>query len=440
MSKHVVSLVKYEKPLESLRRALDLCGGLSRVKATDKVFIKPNVVFWTKEAPFPKWGVITTSRVVQDMVALLAEQGVTDITIGEGLVSTGTEAKETAAHAFQTLGYQELAKRYGVKVVNTFERPFQEVEVGPGMKLSYNVDALQADVMVDLPVMKTHAQTMVSLGIKNLKGLIDVNSRKRCHSAEAERDLHFWVSHLAAPFPRLLTVLDGIYTAERGPGIDGTMHRANLLAASWDVLSADLVGTRLLGQNPAAVPHIVHYAARAGRPLDLSDVELAGERIEDHARPHEWTFPYNDDGSLPLALAKKGMAGVAFYKYDSSMCTYCSAINGVVLTSIAMAWRGQPWDDVEVLTGKMMNPRPGANKTILLGKCMYQAHKDNPAIKEMIPVKGCPPQPEKIVEALHQAGIMVDPNILLNIPRLPGQYMARYQGKPEFEEALFQVA
>ncbi len=47
---------------------------------------------------------------------------------------------------------------------------------------------------------------------------------------------------------------------------------------------------------------------------------------------------------------------------------------------------------------------------------------------------------EKIIEALHQAGVMVDPNILRNIDRLPGQYMQRYQGKPEFDEALFQVA
>jgi hypothetical protein len=139
-------------------------------------------------------------------------------------------------------------------------------------------------------------------------------------------------------------------------------------------------------------------------------------------------------------MAERGMSGVRFYKYDSTMCTYCSSINGVVLTSIAMAWKGQPWDEVEVLTGKKMSPRPGAKKTILLGKCMYQAHKDNPDITEMIPVKSCPPDAEKIIEALHQAGVMVDPNILRNIDRLPGQYMKRYQGKAEFDEALFQVA
>jgi uncharacterized protein (DUF362 family) len=437
---HKVSLVKYEKPVESVRQAIELCGGLSRIPAHAKVFLKPNIVYWTKSVPFPKWGVITTSRVVADVVQLLAEHGVTDITIGEGIVLTRAGSKEVAAHAFETLGYAKLAQRYGVKVINTFERPFEEVDLGEDMKLSYNADALHSDFVVTLPVMKTHAQTMVSLGIKNLKGLIDVNSRKRCHSADPARDLHHWVARLAEPLPPVLAVLDGIYTAERGPAFDGVMHRANLLAASWDVLAADLVGARLLGQNPAEVPYLAHAAARAGRPLDLSDVEVAGLKVDDEARPHQWTFPYNETCTLPLPMAKKGMSGVSCYKYDTSMCTYCSGLNGVVLTSIAMAWRGQPWDEVEVLTGKMMQPKPGAKHTVLLGKCMYQAHKDNPDIAHMIAVKGCPPDPDKVAEALHEAGIMVDPNIFRGMDRLPGMYMQRYQGKPEFEEALFQVA
>jgi uncharacterized protein (DUF362 family) len=439
MDKFTVSLVKYSEPLESVRQAVEMAEGLSRIKAGDKVFIKPNIVFWTAKTPFPKWGVITTSRVMQDMVALLAEQGVKNITIGEGVVLGRAKDLDTPRHAFKSLGYDALAKRYGVKVINTFERPFKEADLGDGMKLNYAADALESDFIVDLPVMKTHAQTVVSLGIKNLKGLIDVNSRKRCHNADPELDLHFWVARLAESLPPVFCLIDGIYTSERGPGFDGKMHRSDLLAASWDVLSADLVGANLLGHDPAEVPHLAIAAERAGRPLDLSDIEVKGLKIQDHARLHKWTFPYTEDGSLPANMAERGIKGVSFYKYDSTMCTYCSGINGVVLTAIALAWKGEPWPDVEVLTGKRMEPRPGHKNTILLGKCMYQAHKDNPVIQNMIPVKGCPPKPEQIVEALHKAGIMIDPNIILNIEKLPGHFMERYKGKPEFDEKLFQV-
>lgn len=439
MSKHLVSVVRYEQPLESVRRAVDLAGGLERIPAGAKVFIKPNVVFWCRGVAFPKWGVITTSRVVADVVHLLHEHGVTDVTIGEGLVLGQADHRETAAEAFDTLGYTRLKERYGVKVINTFERPFVKKDLGDGVVVNMNQDILESDFVVNLPVMKCHVQTVVSLGVKNLKGMLDVKSRKACHNTHPSKDLHFWVSRLADPMPPLLTVQDGIFTAERGPGFDGQMHRSNLLAASWDVFSGDKVGARLLGYQAGEVPHLAHYAERHGRPLDLSDVDLAGEPLEGLCRPHAYSFPYNEDGSLPTPLEKMGLQGLSFYKYDSTTCTYCASVTRMVLTAIARAWTGRPWQGVEVLTGKLCQPRPGAKATIALGKCMYQAHKDNPAIANLIPVKGCPPQPEQILKAFHQAGIMVDPAVVLDEAYMPALYMKRYRNKPEFDEGLFQV-
>ncbi|MCB2188960.1 MAG: DUF362 domain-containing protein [Deltaproteobacteria bacterium] len=440
MGQHLVSLVRYEKPLDSVRRAVELCGGLDRLSPQAKVFLKPNIVFWSSKAPFPKWGVITTSRVIEDLVVLLKERGVDDITIGEGMVVSHPKDKETPQHAFETLGYNQLKARYGVKVVDTFQRPFEEVDLGDGVVLNFNQDILHSDVVVDVPVLKTHAQTVVSLATKNLKGMIDIKSRKRCHSADPEKDLHFWISRLADKMPPILAVLDGIYTSEYGPAFDGVMHRSNLLAASWDVLAADLVGCRLLGHDPAEVPYLAQAARRRGRPLDLSDVEVVGERIADLAKLHQWSFPYNEAGTLPLPMEKRGMAGVSYYKYDSSLCTYCSSINGVVIQAVAQAWQGEPWEEVEILTGKKMAPRPGAKTTILLGKCMSQAHKDNPDIKKVIAVKGCPPKPEQILHALHQAGIMADPALFANLEAAPGNFLKRYKNKPEFEESHFQVS
>ena len=87
MDKYPVSIVRYETPYESVRNAVNLCNGLENVGPAARVFIKPNIVFWTKEVPFPKWGVITTTRVVEDIIVLLKERGVTDIVVGEGTVT-----------------------------------------------------------------------------------------------------------------------------------------------------------------------------------------------------------------------------------------------------------------------------------------------------------------------------------------------------------------
>ncbi|HSO19312.1 MAG TPA: DUF362 domain-containing protein [Desulfosarcina sp.] len=418
-----------------------MCRGLKGVDASTRVFIKPNVVFWTRAAAFPNWGVITTSRVVEDMVRLLTSRGVGHITIGEGMVTREPKDTATPAHAFETLGYRTLERRYGVQVVNVFERSFEAVDLGDGITLNFNTDILNCDLVVDLPAMKAHNQTVVSLGIKNLKGTIDIPSRKRCHNPDRQKNLDYMVARLADRLPPVFTLIDGIYTLERGPGPDGGMRRSDSLVASADILSADMVGARLLGHSPQQVPHLAMAAANRGRPADLSDIEVVGEPLDSLVRRHEFDFPYasDDSGELPLTLARQGIQGVFYRKFDDTMCTYCSALNGLTLSAIRFAWKGEPWDRLEVLTGKRMQPTPGMARTLLLGKCMYRKHKDNPDINEMIAVKGCPPRPQDVADALHRAGIAVDPALFDNIDQLPGVYMARYANRPEFEEGFFRV-
>ncbi|NNL76845.1 MAG: DUF362 domain-containing protein, partial [Desulfobacterales bacterium] len=404
MSKSLVAVVRYESPLESVQKAVELSNGLENLTSSSRVFIKPNIVFWAKAVQFPKWGVITTSRVVEDMVVLLKEHGVDDIIIGEGIVTMIPGDRDTPVHAFNSLGYEKLKNRYGVKYLNIFERPFEKVEIEPGLTLNYNKDILYSDFIVDLPVMKAHNQTVVSLGIKNLKGIIDISSRKKCHSTDTVKDLHYHVSRLSDKLPPIFTLIDGIYSLERGPGFDGKMRRSNILVASSDILSADMVGARLLGYQPSDIPYLVHAAKNRSRPTDLSDIKISGEEIDNLVSYHEYDFKYaeNENCTLPVPLAKQGIEGIFYRKYDSTMCTYCSAINGLVLSAIRLAWKGDPWDDVEILTGKIMKPTKG-KKTILIGKCMCQANSEDSNLKQVIKVKGCPPKPKDILLALHKA-------------------------------------
>ena len=438
----MVSIVRYEKPAASVRRAVDLCGGLDTLPPGARVFIKPNIVFWSRTAVFPKWGVITTSRVVEDVVRLLKERGVGGITIGEGSVTLDPKDTKTFSHAVSTLGYTVLEKRFGVRCVNVFDRPFEPVDLGGGVTLNVNTDLLHSDFVVDLPVLKTHAQTVVSLGIKNLKGTLDIPSRKKCHGADPVKDLNYMVAKLRRLLPSCLVLIDGIYTNERGPGFDGKIRRSDLLVASRDALSADMVGAKVLGHDPPDVPHLAHAARDAGRPADLSDVEVTGEEIAAVARRHGHSFPYveGEEGSLPLPMKRMGIKGLSYRKYDLTMCTYCSLLNGPILTAVARAWKGEPWDDVEVLTGKTMKPTPGKRKTLLIGKCMYLANRHNPDITEMIAVKGCPPSTKQILEAFDRAGIHLDPAAFKDLDRIPGFFMKKYRNRPEFDESFFRIA
>jgi uncharacterized protein (DUF362 family) len=441
MTQKTVAVVKYEKPLSSVRKAVSMANGLKRLSPGMKVFIKPNIVYWTRAASFHLWGVITTSRVIEDAVTLLKERGVEDITVGEGIVTFNPQDRQTPSHAFETLGYNVLASRYGVKCLNLHERPFETVNMGRGISLNFNADILKSDFVIDVPVLKTHAQTVVSLGIKNLKGTLDFKSRKRCHSADPDRDLHSMIARLPRVIQPDLTILDGIYTNERGPGFDGKLRRSNILVASTDMLSADMVGARILGYDVSEVPHLAWAARDWERPVDFSDISIVGEEVRSVASPHAYAFPYAEEAeeSLPLPMKRMGIQGLSYRKYDLTMCTYCSYLNGRILNAIAQAWRGEPWDDVEVLTGKAMKPTPGKKKTILIGKCIYQANKDNSDINEMIPVKGCPPSTEDIVKAFRRAGIHLDPKMLEDVDTVAQLYAAKYEGRPGFDEAFFKI-
>ena len=440
MSKSLVSIVKYEKPLESVRKAVELAKGFENIPKKAKIFIKPNIVYWTRHCDFPKWGTITTSRVIEDIVVLLNEKGITDITIGEGIVTEDPKDKLTAADAFEKLGYNKLKERYGIKIINTFERPFKKIDLGNGVIANFNSDALESDFLIDVPVLKTHSQARVSLGIKNLKGLLNIPSRKQFHSVDPEKDLHFNIAQLPNKIKHGLTIIDGIYTLERGPTFDGKALRKDILVASTDILAADIVGAKLLGADPSEVKHLVHASKNQNRLLDLFDIEITGEKIEDLAFFHEWDFLYEYNDTLPLPFAKMGVKGLKYHKYDTSLCTYCSGLTGILLVAIKNAWKGTPFDNVEFLVGKLQEPSEGMNKTILVGQCQYVKNKDDTRIKELIPIKGCPPSLEDVKEAFKKAGIKVPSYFFKNLDKGPLIFLERYKNKPEFEESFFQIA
>ncbi|MFX1276797.1 MAG: DUF362 domain-containing protein [Promethearchaeota archaeon] len=438
MDRHKVAIGQYRKKFTSVKKVINLSDAFNALSGNERVYLKPNIVFWSKDPYYLKYGVITTSRVMEDVIIALKEIGINDITIGEGTVTSKPNDFETIHHAYETLGYNKFKKRHGVKVINIFERPFEKVDLGDEIELNFNADALHSDFIISIPVLKTHSQTKVSLGIKNLKGLIDINSRKKCHTPDTVKDLEFYISRLPKDLPPTAAIIDGIYTNEKGPGIDGKMRRSNILVASSDLFAADKVGSMILGYEPSDIGYFVQYAKDNNRALDLSDIEIVGKKIEEVKIPLAYKFEYTEDGYTAVAFEKMGIKGLNYREYDNSLCTYCSRLTSVLMNSISFAWNGTPWDDVEILTGKRMEPTPGKKKTILLGQCMVNKHRNNPIINEMIPIKGCPAKVENIVNALKDAGIDVNPEIIENMDNLSRLNALTYRHRfNEFDESHF---
>jgi hypothetical protein len=233
--------------------------------------------------------------------------------------------------------------------------------------------------------------------------------------------------------PRL-TVLDGIYGLEKGPFYLGNAVRMNALAASTDPLAADVVGAHLAGIDPATVPHIKEYAARNGRSLELDQVDLKGTPLEDLKRPIKWDNTWRADNTGPRAWDRKGIRGVSLPKYDKTVCTGCSGLYGPVLVSTMFAFRGVPFDEIEILTGKTMTPSGTARKTLLMGNCMIKKNRKSPLISRAVIAKGCPPSLEDVFEAMKQCGIQAT---MENFGMFRDSVMEKYRGKEEFDESLY---
>ncbi len=206
------------------------------------------------------------------------------------------------------------------------------------------------------------------------------------------------------------------------------------------MLSADIVGASLLGIDPSSIPHLKIACKREGIEPSLNSIDIKGEPLETWTKKHAWDFPYNNDNTLPLQMHFMGIKGVSFPKYDHSLCSYCSLYTGALQMAISQAFKKErPFDKVEILTGKIQQPNPNMNHTVLFGKCQSIMNMKNPDIKHPIPILGCPPKTNYIISGFEKAGILLDREIFDNIESAPSFFMARYKKRPEFSDEFFMI-
>lgn len=406
MAKATVSIVKATDIYESLQESLRLSDGLAGLNIDDKVLIKPNIVSWDFDLPFPPFGVVTTSVVISALVRILAEHGFRNLTIGEGALP-GLSPEGNVV--YEALGYRKLQERYGVKLVDFNKEEFVATDYGDGFKLDIAKQALEADKIINVPVLKTHNQAKVSLGIKNLKGCLSKKSKQSCHGV-GDEELSRMFPRIIDKLPVALTIIDGLYTLEKGPGPTGKAFRKDLLIASRDPFACDLVGAAILGYPAQEVAHLTNYAKSHGRSLELADYEVKGESVEDQQEyvTYDWEWSKGDTG--PAGFEKRGITGLAIRKYDSSLCTGCSVQYNPMLILLSSAFKGESFPNVEVVSGKQQLAVQGFDNTVLFGKCACHFNKNNPNIQKAIPLWGCPPDLEKFVEVLSNEGIKCDYN------------------------------
>jgi uncharacterized protein (DUF362 family) len=377
-SKNVVAVVRYEEGQESLRKAVELSNGFEKLKKSDHVLIKPNILWGSRSKHFHQYGVVTTATLVEELIRLLREHGCENISIGEGTI-VNKELGSNTSRGYKWSGIGRVARRNGVRLIDFNRGSFTEVELEKS-RIQIATPVLETDFLIDVPVLKAHAQTKVSLGMKNLKGCLSMRSKKDFH----RKSLDHLITLLNTKIRPDLTIIDGIYAMERGPDFIGTAHRTNLIIAGQDTLSCDLIGSRVIGIEASEVDHLVEFAQMENRSLDLSAIQIQGEKIDEVAVQLEW-----DRRDMEDLFNEAGVKGITFKNPGKGHCSGCIVPMEATLALFAVDNPGIPCDGVEICSGPETHADEGSQKILLVGDCAIRANRD---LEGAVEVKGCPPK------------------------------------------------
>lgn len=373
----VVSIVKCaaydsaEAIREHVREACDLIGGLeSLIMPGDTVLLKPNLVL-----PIPyEAGATTNPHLVEALAGLCREAGARRIVVGDG-ACVGASTEE----AFDACGYRAVVERTGCELVDFTKDEFVPVMNPLARKMNrihIPRSFIEADVVIDLPVMKTHDSLEVTLGLKNMKGLLRTADKKRFHKwglAQSIVDLN----HLARPD---LTIVDATVGMEGSGPAAGEPVNLGLLLASKDVVAADAVALEVMGFTLDEVDYIRLAAEQGIGCADLGRIEVAGLSVEEVRRP------FKRNSVDPAVLADKGIELVA--------CDACSGCANALASFLGMLANMDALDDFRdtvFLYGQSVERLPeehvSGRRIIRVGSCTRRLV----GYGHYLP--GCPPYP-----------------------------------------------
>ncbi len=261
----IVVVAEKDKPAELVRKAIKALGGMGRfVKKGNRVLIKPNIAF----ARPPEGAATTNPEVVAELVQLCFEAGAREVIVLDYTL-------DPARITYEMSGIAKAAEAKGARMVYVSPRDFVPIEVPKGKILSaYDVrvlkQVLDADVFINVPIAKTHGSARLTLGMKNLMGVIQ--DRGSWHRSG---DLHQCIADFVTAVKPHLTVIDAIrILASGGPKGPGRVEQKDTIIASTDIVAADAYAATLFGLTPNDVPHIIKAAELGVGVADLKRVKI----------------------------------------------------------------------------------------------------------------------------------------------------------------------
>jgi uncharacterized protein (DUF362 family)/Pyruvate/2-oxoacid:ferredoxin oxidoreductase delta subunit len=255
-----------------MRLGEDSAGGWAKIiPRGSKVLLKPNLLTpATSEqcvSPHPS--------VVRALVELCRDAGAASVAIGDS-PGFGTAQKVAAK-----CGILDTARELGVEVVDFSDSVTVPAPAGfHNRSFSIAREIVEADVVINLAKLKTHAMMVMTLAVKNMFGAFVGKQKAQWHLQSGRSQDHFarMLVELAYTVSPAMSVLDAIIGMEGNGPNSGTPRMLGFLAASRDMVSLDRVACDITGVAPDTV-YIFKAARELGLSVDLEGIRLAGDPI-----------------------------------------------------------------------------------------------------------------------------------------------------------------
>ncbi|ACI19955.1 DUF362 domain-containing protein [Dictyoglomus thermophilum] len=239
-----VGVAKEENIRKSVRKAVELCGGMSFIKPGDTVLIKPNV---NSNDPYPG---TTNPEVLAEVIEMVKEKGAKRIIVAD---SSGIPWPNTLKN-METTGILAVAKKAGIEVYSLDNMEW--IWVKPeGLKYwsrGFRIPKLvkEVDHIINVAVVKTHSIADFTMSLKNFVGFIHREDRILMHSSRYLKEM---IGELNTAFSPSLNILDASKVFVRGGPAKGEEREVGMIIASTDRIACDITGLsllKLLGTTP----------------------------------------------------------------------------------------------------------------------------------------------------------------------------------------------
>jgi uncharacterized protein (DUF362 family) len=262
----IVAIVKGERGHEPVFKALDLINYKKALKGYDKVLIKVN--FITDKT----WdtGATTDPIVVEAIIKKLEDLPLKVYVVESDATITNADK------AFEKTGMKDMCERNGVEWLNLrYVKDKIKLDIPNGEALqSITVPRLVTEsAVISAAKLKTHINTTVTLGMKNMFGLLPDKFKGKYHM----KGISKVVVDINTVLRPVFTVIDGFVGMEgRGP-TDGTPVQMDLIIAGKDPVATDAIAARVMGFNPYEIKHI---RKAYEKDIGKSEAQIIGEKLK----------------------------------------------------------------------------------------------------------------------------------------------------------------